>query len=181
METLGMKEKGYTEHFATEEKPFHFTDSGLDNVYLIGIRYFVHEDGSVVAEIPAIKQLMKLIAKDLVFSPESLTGSEVRFLRKRMCKKAIDMAALLMIEPETLSRIENGHYEMSRNLDLILRLTYCFESDDGELAKTYNVVMKVVREKALEKEAQTKVKETTKVITMKIAEDNTWTELKQAA
>src|ERR1035441_4255646 len=77
-----------TEHLATDQHPFHFTDSGLDNVYLVGIKYFTSPDGRVVAEIPALKQLMRLIARDLVLSKSDLTGPEVRFLRKRLGKKA---------------------------------------------------------------------------------------------
>ena len=182
METLGMKEKSYTEHFATEESPFHFIDSGLDNVYLIGIWYFVHADGTVVAEIPAAKQLMKLIAKDLVYSPSPLTGSEVRFLRKRMGMKAVDMASTLLIEPESLSRIENDHQPMGTHLDIFMRLTYCTQSGDGELLGFYDRVMKAVRE-IVQRNNETIAtpKEKEKVITMKITEDHTWQELPQAA
>ena len=64
------------EYFATEEKPFHFVDSGLDNVYLIGIKYFVDENGHKIAEIPALQQLMQLIARDIVLSPWQATWEE---------------------------------------------------------------------------------------------------------
>lgn len=75
------------EKLATVEQPFHFADSGLPNVYLVGIKYFVCDCGSVVAEIPAVKQLMQLIARDIVESSSDLTGAEVRFLRKRLGKR----------------------------------------------------------------------------------------------
>ena len=42
METPGMNQQNPTEHLATDQNPFHFTDSGLDNVYLVGIKYFTH-------------------------------------------------------------------------------------------------------------------------------------------
>jgi len=83
------------EKFATAEAPFHFVDSGLPNVYLVGIKYFVCECGEVVAEIPAVKQLMQLIARDLVLCPLDLTGVELRFLRKRLGKKATEYCKYL--------------------------------------------------------------------------------------
>src|SRR5579872_5437797 len=90
------------EYLATIKKPFHFVDSGLPNVYLVGIRYFVYEDGRTSAEIPAISQLMRLIARDLVEKPQALTGCEIRFLRKRLGKKQMDFAKELGLRPETL-------------------------------------------------------------------------------
>jgi len=121
------------EKLATGEEPFHFTDSGLPNVYLIGIKYFNCECGSVVAEIPAPKQLMRLIARDLVESPQALTGDEIRFLRKRLGKKASDFARDLGVEPETLSRMENGKQSSSEQLDKLIRLLYAMSANDPEL------------------------------------------------
>jgi len=62
-------------------------DCGLSDVYLVGIRYFVCECGETVAEIPAIRQLLSLIARDLVEKPKALAPEEIRFLRKRLGKK----------------------------------------------------------------------------------------------
>ncbi len=122
-----------TEHFATDEQPFHFVGSGLDNVYLVGIKYFVHPDGQVTAEIPAIKQLMRLIAHDLVKSPADLTGPEIRFLRKRLGKKATEYCKFLGVEPETLSRIENGKQPISGQGQTLARLSYAILSEDPKL------------------------------------------------
>ncbi len=41
----GQTKEALTEHFATDDQPFHFVDSGLDNVYLVGIKYFTDPDG----------------------------------------------------------------------------------------------------------------------------------------
>jgi putative zinc finger/helix-turn-helix YgiT family protein len=123
------------ERFATEESPFHFVDSGLPNVYLIGIKYFTCECGRVVAEIPATKQLMKLIARDLVKSSQSLTGSEIRFLRKRLGKRATEFSKELGIESETLSRLENGKQPLKEPMDKLIRLVYAVSSEDLELLR----------------------------------------------
>ena len=121
------------ERFATEDEPFHFVDSGLPNVYLIGIRYFTCDCGSVAAEIPAVKQLMQLIARDLVEGHQSLTGAEVRFLRKRLGRKATEFSKELGIEPETLSRLETEKQPLTEPMDKLIRLVYAVSSEDREL------------------------------------------------
>jgi putative zinc finger/helix-turn-helix YgiT family protein len=118
------------------ENPYHFTASGLDNVFLVDIHCFVCSDcGEVSAEIPAVRQLLSLIARDLVQKPFALTGSEVRFLRKRLRKKQIDFARQIGLEPETLSRIENGHLQPSEPTDKLTRLYYALASRDPLLLR----------------------------------------------
>jgi transcriptional regulator with XRE-family HTH domain len=135
-----------TEHLATEQHPFHFTDSGLDNVYLVGIKYFTHPDGRVVAEIPALKQLMRLIARDLVLSKSDLTGSEVRFLRKRLGKKATEYCKYLGLEPETLSRIENGKQPISSATAKLARLSYAILSEETDLVDHAKTILQSMLE-----------------------------------
>lgn len=134
METQGSGATGREEYFATADKPFHFTDCGLDNVYLIGIRYFRDSEGRVSAEIPAVKQLMQRIAQDVVSSPSDLSGKELRFLRKRLGKRATEFCQYLGIEPETLSRMENERQPISVQVQKLARLSYCVFSEDHSLA-----------------------------------------------
>jgi len=133
MEAPGQTKEALTEHFATADKPFHFVDSGLDNVYLVGIKYFTDADGGTVAEIPAVKQLMRVVARDLVLSKANLTGPEVRFLRKRLGKKATEYCKFLGLEPETLSRIENGKQAISGATEKLARLSYAILSEEPGL------------------------------------------------
>jgi transcriptional regulator with XRE-family HTH domain len=128
-------DSGRKEHLATAEEPFHFVDSGLDNVYLVGIRYFVDREGKTIAEIPAIKQLMQLIAYEVVTAPRDLSGSEIRFLRKRLYKKASDYCTYLGLTPETLSRIENEKQAVSPQSQKLARLSYCVFSEDPNLVE----------------------------------------------
>jgi len=127
------------EFSATGDSPYHFADSGLSKVYLVGIKYWRCECGQEVAEIPAIKQLLKLIARDIVEKPFALTGEEIRFLRKRLGKKQSDFATQIGIEVETMSRIENGHVKPSKRTDKLVRFYYAFASKDpvllGQLQK----------------------------------------------
>ena len=123
-----------TEHRATEANPFHFADSGLQNIYLVGIRYFIYQSGRVVPEIPAIKQLMQLIARDLIFKETALSGDEIRFIRKRLGQKQIDFASVLSVTPECLCRWENGSHAPSESNDKLIRMYYALAAvDDAHL------------------------------------------------
>jgi transcriptional regulator with XRE-family HTH domain len=161
------------EKFATVEEPFHFADSGLPNVYLVGIKYFVCECGNVVAEIPAVKQLMQLIARDLVLSPLDLTGAELRFLRKRLGKKASEYCKYLAVTPETLSRVEGGKQALSTQLQKLARLSYCVFSEDSHLAECARTILQSILEEIKKKQKRERI-----VLEMDINQE--WRELKAA-
>lgn len=118
---------------ATMEGPYHFESCGLPNVFLVGIRYYRCECGENLADIPAIKQLMNLIARDLIEKDSALGGAEIKFLRKRLGQKASDFAKQIALEPETLSRIENDHLQASERTDKLIRLYYALASNDRVL------------------------------------------------
>jgi transcriptional regulator with XRE-family HTH domain len=161
------------EKVATIEKPYHFLDSGLPNVYLVGIKYFVCECGNVVAEIPAVKQLMQLIARDVVLSPRDLTGKEIRFLRKRLGKKATEYCSYLGVEPETLSRIENDKQQLSTQGQKLARLSYCVFSADLHLVQCARSIFQSIIE-----EINTSQKK--KKIVLIMDDKNEWQELQAA-
>ncbi len=123
------------ERKATVEAPYHFTDAGLPNVYLVGIRVFVCEvcNEIIKVEIPQIKGLLDAIARAVVEKTSPLTGLELRYLRKRLGIKASDFAAILDVVPEQLSRLENGHSEPRGATDRLVRIAYAFLSKDGKL------------------------------------------------
>jgi len=130
---------------ATAAEPYHFTDVGLPDVYLTGIRYFVCQvcKQIVKVEIPALKGLLDAIARAIVMKESSLTGGQARYLRKRLGWKAVDFAGILRATPEQLSRWENGHNELSGATDRLIRLAYTFLSKDSKLK---HVVQRVQEE-----------------------------------
>src|ERR1035437_1428887 len=167
METPGMTQQNLTEHLATDENPFHFVDSGLDNVYLVGIKHFTSPDGRTVAEIPALKQLMRLSARDLVLSKSDLTGREVRFLRKRLGKKGTEYCKYLGLEPETLSRIENGKQPISSATQKRATLPYAILSEKPGLYEHARTILQSMLDEF--KPAKEK-------LVLEIRENNEWRE-----
>ena len=125
------------ERTATPASPYHFVDSGLSNVYLAGIKYrLCRECGKQSADIPAVGQLLKAIGRLLVESRTILTGDELRFLRKRLGKKAAEFAQVLSVTPEHYSRLETGKLPISEVADKMVRAYYTVESADPKLQKT---------------------------------------------
>jgi DNA-binding transcriptional regulator YiaG len=113
------------QYTATSTKPYHFLDSGLPNVYLIGVKYRACKRcGAQGAEIPAPEQLMNVIADSLVMKPGILAGAEIKFLRKRAGKKAADFAHLINKTPEHLSKLETEALPLKEPTDKLIRLTY---------------------------------------------------------
>jgi transcriptional regulator with XRE-family HTH domain len=161
------------EKFATRKEPFHFTDSGLPNIYLVGIRYFVCEGGEVVAEIPAIKQLMQLIARDLVTSPLDLTGEEIKFLRKRLGQKASEFSQYLGVTPETLSRVENGKQAVSRQMQVLARLSFCIFSEEPTLLERAKSILQSMIEEIKKRRKKQRV-------ILEMDSNQEWRELKAA-
>jgi transcriptional regulator with XRE-family HTH domain len=125
------------EIIATINDPYHFVDSGLSNVSLVGIRFFRCECGRELAEIPAVRQLLSLIARDLVEKSDALAPEEIRFLRKRLGKKQADFGKEIGLRPETLSRMENGDTRVNERADKIIRLYYAFKSQDSILLEKF--------------------------------------------
>ena len=124
----------FKDRIATNKSPYHFVDSGLPNVYLVGIKYRVCESCSMQsADIPAVRQLLEVIARTVVESESPLTGAEIRFLRKRLGKKSTEFGRIIGVTQEQVSRWENNHSQPEQSADRLIRIFYCMLSGDRRL------------------------------------------------
>ena len=115
---------------ATQTLPYRFVNSGLPNVYLSGIRYFVcSKCGNQAAELPAVLRLLDAIAVAIVEKNGPLSGSEILFLRTHLGLRAADFAATVGVTPEQVSRWENGHNPPEKSTDKLIRLVVCARSN----------------------------------------------------
>jgi len=126
---------------ATFESPYHFVESGLPNVYLVGIDYYVCKKcGKQSADIPFVKDLMAKIARAVVKQETPLDGTEIRFLRKRLGKKSAEFAKIIGVTPEHYSRLESPRedHNPSGSADKLIRVYYSLLSGDETLKDTMN-------------------------------------------
>jgi putative transcriptional regulator len=106
---------------STNDTPYRYTISGLNNVLLIGVAVNAcPKCGLEAPTIPKAGELHRLIVDGLLSREARLSGEEVRFLRKQAGFSAKKFAALLGISAEHLSRFENGD-RVSESVDRLAR------------------------------------------------------------
>jgi putative transcriptional regulator len=118
----------------------HFLESGLDNVHLSNADIWLcNACGEEIVSIPRSMELMKSIAESILLKPTSLSGAEIRFLRKNLTLKINEFSQLLGVDRVTVSRWENDHEKPSKSADRLIRLMYAVE------AKVSDAVMEPLR------------------------------------
>ena len=104
---------------------YHYTDCGLDNVYLENIDVRVCQAcGERSPIIPRITELHATIGQAVALQNQPLSNKEVRFLRQHLGLKAKEWATYLHVDTATLSRWENGSQSIGVQADALIRLMY---------------------------------------------------------
>lgn len=127
-------EESAVEYTSTTDKPYHYVGSGLGNVYLVGVKYWVCSVcKKQAANLPQLGRLLGSVARTLVEKASPLTGEQVRFLRKRTGKSSKEFAALVGVTPERYSGIESSNTPVSEGRDKLVRFIYRVFSGDKKL------------------------------------------------
>lgn len=127
-------EESAVEHISTPEKPYHYVGSGLGNVYLVGVKYWVCSVcNKQASEIPSLNQLLASIARTIVEKSSPLIGEQVRYLRKRLGRPSKEFSALIGVTPERYSAIESSDNPVAEGRDKLVRLIYRILSRDRKL------------------------------------------------
>jgi putative zinc finger/helix-turn-helix YgiT family protein len=103
---------------------YHYTECGLDNVFLREIPLYQCECGSKAPILSHIDELHRLIANIVTTRDDRMSGKELKFVRKMMGMKAIDLARKLRVTKQTISNWENEKVRMSPAYDLLLKTMY---------------------------------------------------------
>jgi putative zinc finger/helix-turn-helix YgiT family protein len=126
-----------------KDKPYQYTESGLD-VVLLGItQYHCTSCGEESAAIPSPEKLNKTIGRDICKNKKALLlPDEIKFLRKELNLKAKDLARSLGVEDSTVSRWENGKKQIGEGSDRLLRALYlgCVEEQCEEHDRCTNIL-----------------------------------------
>jgi putative zinc finger/helix-turn-helix YgiT family protein len=106
-----------------QRRTVDYSESGLTNVELFNVPAWVCVNHHEEIEIPAVTRLHELLAHLIIRKPANITGSEIRFLRRRVGLQAKEFAERIGLTPVSLSRFENGQRRVSRRTDLLIRLS----------------------------------------------------------
>src|SRR5262245_50441154 len=110
-----------------DSKRYHYTECGLDNVYLDNCEVRVCPTcGLESPRIQSINDLHAVIAEAVALQKVPLSGKEARFLRKHLGLKARVWAKYLHVDATTLSRWENDEQSIGPQSDALIRLTHCY-------------------------------------------------------
>ena len=109
---------------------YHYTESGLRNVWLVNGYKTRTVDGHEAVAIHDVDQLHQVIGKSLADKP-CLTGTELRFLRKEIGLSQTKLAELLGTTEQTVSLWERGR-RMPKAYDRLVRAIY-LESIEGNV------------------------------------------------
>lgn len=110
------------------KKPYHYTECGLDYVYLLdGFEVVKTEHGPAVRVVNASK-LDRAIAMAIVRHQKRLTGQEVRLLRGLLDMTQDELGQALGKDGQSVARWEKGKTELPATEDIAIRQIYLEKS-----------------------------------------------------
>ncbi len=106
--------------------PYHYTESGLNNVYLSNGFTTEALDGEDYVSVENIEGLWKAIGLHLVMHQKTLAPEEIKFLRRQMDMTQAELGAFLRVSDQTVARWEKGRVAdgMPGPADVALRIAF---------------------------------------------------------
>ena len=99
----------------------HYTECGLQNVYISGIQKMTDDDGDEVILVSAINRLHRVIAEGIVSHAKGIDGSELKFLRSEMGYTQAELAALVHRDKQSIGRWERSETEIDSTSEAVIR------------------------------------------------------------
>ena len=106
---------------AAPGKPLHYTQCGLDNIYLVNGFQQREAAGEVYTAVKDVEDLHASIALCLA-RKKVLSGQEIRFLRKHLEYTQKDLGDHLGVSDQSIARYEKDRGAMDASADGLFRL-----------------------------------------------------------
>ncbi len=109
------------------QERYHYTESGLDNVYFDNVCIYRCKCGEFFPSIPGVIDLHTKIGKMVIKKSTALNGKEIRFLRKNIGMNAKTFSDYVGIDKSTFSRWENNQQKLAKPNDRLIRFIYAHQ------------------------------------------------------
>lgn len=107
-----------------EKEPYHYTECGLDDVYLVNGYTIERTNYGEGVSISHVDELHNAIGHFLVTEKKALCGKELRFLRKEMNLTQAELGRLVGLSDQQVARWEKDKYEIPSAADYLVRYFY---------------------------------------------------------
>ncbi|BBP45009.1 hypothetical protein THMIRHAS_03820 [Thiosulfatimonas sediminis] len=130
---------------------YHYTDSGLDNIYLENGYQLENMDDEEYLSIHHMDELHAAIGGLLVEKSAPLTANEFRYLRTELNLSQKALGGVLGVDSQTVARWEKAETQIPRTSDVVLR-AYFLESQNQTSSIAY--LLKMLSESEAMQEAE---------------------------
>ena len=96
----------------------------MSHVFLLNGYHQARSEYGTLTSISNISGLHNAIGKNIVSKKTTLSGEEIRFLRKEIDLSQKNLGLLLGVEDQTVARWEKGTVAIPRSADILLRGLY---------------------------------------------------------
>lgn len=100
---------------------YHYTECGLQNVFIDGMKIVIDDEGDEIVTISYINELHKMIALGVVSHKHGISGDELRFLRTEMGYTQAELAGLVHHDRQSIGRWERSEFEIDSSAEAIIR------------------------------------------------------------
>lgn len=104
------------------ERDYRYTESGLENVNIRGMRTCVDDAGEEVYCIPNILGLHEVIAHCIITRSHGIRPEELKFLRTEMGLTQAELAQIVKKDHQTIGRWERGDNPIDQNAEALIRV-----------------------------------------------------------
>lgn len=128
-----------------ENNFYHYSECGLNNVYLVNGFNTIDTSQGIATSIHNIEGLHKAIGMFLILNQKDLSGDEIRFLRHEMLMSQKTLSSLLGVSEQEIRRWENGKIKIPKPSESLLRLLFREHAHDknGKIASILKEVSKL--------------------------------------
>ena len=99
-------------------KPYPYTECGLENIIIEADLIAIDDKEENIVTIPAIDKVHNIIAQGLIAHENTLSSTEIRFLRTEVGITQAELAQLLHRDTQTIGRWERGEGALDATQDI---------------------------------------------------------------